>query len=171
MRLTLAALLLHLLVSAPSCKGHDGPLTFDMAPVSEHSLEVVVNDESRMFIEHPPIIVAGGSEDFVYRDRLEVALGGRFIHEVFVFHGIDEGDRVEMDTELYLDEIPVYLRSGHGPKDDDDAWDQKHVDRAGQLLTVAVLCRVSGVNTVLNRVAARPHWGIWVTFERRPRFP
>lgn len=139
------------------------PLVFDSAPEVTERLRVVVDRPDRMFIEHPPAMVAGGDESFVYRDRLVIDLGGRLVTEVFSFHGIDTGDRVELDTNLALDGRVIFLRSDHGLSDF-DAWVSKDVNVRGDLLTIAILCRVTGVNTNLNRLAARAHWGIWLLF-------
>jgi len=153
-----------LLLALSACNNATGPLTFDEAPLPGQQLYIKLIESDRIFIEHPPVIVAGGDERFVYTDSFLVNLANKNIHEVFVFHGIDTGDQVEMDTNLYVDGVPIYLRSGHGPKDDDDAWESKIINRSGNTLLIEVLCRVTGVNLNLNRLAARPHWGIWLAF-------
>ena len=152
------------LLALSGCRDKDGPLTFDEPPVPGQRLHVVVDLPDRMFIEHPPVLVAGGDERFVYRDELVVRLGGRRVREVFVFHGIDTGDVAEVDTELIIGGVPVFLRSDHGLSNF-DAWVSKDVGVSGERLLARILCRVTGVNTRLNRLAARPHYGIWITFD------
>lgn len=150
------------------CGDNAGPTVFDEAPKPDQTLTIVVNEPDRMFIEHPPFIVAGGNEAFVYRDEITFLVQGRRIREVFTFHGVDKGDEVEMDTNIFLDGVPVLLRSDHGLDEDNDAWGPpKDVDRRGQRVTISILCRVTGVNPLLNRLAARPHWGVWLTFDER----
>jgi hypothetical protein len=144
----------------------NGPLIFDTPPVADQKLHVIVSEPDRIFVEHPPVMVGGGGAEFIYRDTLVLEIGGRTVREVFVFHGLDRGDIVEMDTNLALDGVPIFLRSEH--KEDLNAfnsWTSKHVDVPGYVLRINIKCGVTGVNTILNRFAARSHWGIWITFE------
>ena len=165
-RVSAVLLVLAILLSVSGCKETKGPLRFDDPPIPEQRLNVVVSETNRMFIEHPPLMVGGGDERFVYDDQIKVQIGGRTVREVFVFHGLDRGDIVEMDTSIYIDNVAIFLRSEH--KEDlaaFNSWQSQKVFVSGQTVRIAVSCRVTGVNTILNRLAARPHWGIWLTFE------
>lgn len=142
------------------------PLTYDTPPIPEQGLHVVVDEPDRMFIEQEPFIVAGGGAHFIYTDSIRLDLGGRTVRQVFVFHGLDRGDLVEQDTEIYIDSVPVFLRSEHKENTSAfDSWVSEDINLAGQTARVSVRCGVTGVNTIMNRFAARPHWGIWMTFE------
>ena len=142
------------------------PLVFDTAPEVTERLRVVVDRPGSMFIEHPPALVAGGDEAFAYRDSIQLDLGsdGRFVREIMVFHGIDRGDVVEMETHIVFDGNPAFARSDHGIVNF-DAWKTKTVNTSARIVTIAIGCRVTGVNEKLNRLAARGHWGIWIVFE------
>lgn len=142
------------------------PLVFDTAPEITEKLRVVVDRPGSMFIEHPPALIAGGDESFAYSDSIQLDLGsgGRFVREIFVFHGVDRGDVVEMETHIVFDGNPAFARSDHGIVNF-DAWKAKVVNTRARIVTISVGCRVTGVNENLNRLAARAHWGIWVVLE------
>ncbi len=146
------------------------PLVFDSPPLVTERLRVVIDRPGSLFIENPPALIAGGDETFVYRDSIQLDLGsgdsledGRFLREILVFHGIDRGDVVEMDTHIVLDGNPAFARSDHGIVNF-DAWKAKTVNTRARIVTISVACRVTGVNENLNRLAARSHWGIWLVF-------
>jgi len=156
--------LLALLVTV-GCGAISGPTTFDTKPPVHGSLSVVIDEPDRVFVERSPVLVAGGSEAFVYRDSITLLLGERIVREVFVFNGLDRGDIAEMGTAIYVDDVPIFLRSLH--KEDlttFDSWESKYVNASGSQLRIDILCRTTGVNVILNRLASRPHWGIWLYF-------
>lgn len=131
--------------------------------------------------EHGPVWVEGGSEDLVYR-RQEVLAGlrGRTILGVWVFHGLDRGNIVEMDTEVFDrgNDVSLVLRSEHKETVGNfDAWAfypmEYTVSEKG--IGVNLVCRVNGdwyhIKTESDTyfkpetmdwkgLKARPHWGI-----------
>jgi hypothetical protein len=163
-KLTSTILLLFLL---SGCAKSPEVFVYDVPPSRGSGLEIKVVQPDRIFIENPPQMVAGGSEAYIYEDTLKVSIDGRVVREIYVFHGLDRGDIVEMDTHIYLDGVPVFMRSVHKEVwNSFDSWESKAVGRTGRTLSINIGCRVTGVNTsVLNRLAARPHWGIWIVFE------
>jgi hypothetical protein len=142
---------------------------YDSPPTSTESLKVVLDRPDRMFIEHLPIVVAGGDEAFVYRDAIMISIAGRRLREVFIFNGLDRGDVAEVDTSVSVDGVPVFLRSMH--KEDVftfDSWESKRVNVVGQWLRIDILCRTTGPNERARHLASRPHWGIWLRFHPVP---
>ena len=128
-------------------------------------------------VEHVfgPLMVRGGSEDYVYRAGVDVAgPPGFFLRRVGTFIGVDTGDVVECHAEvLTADQVRVYGRSLH--KEGSviyDAWDWQDVpmDPTGGL-RVEVLCRVTGLNfrvftKRLNPLTAYFHSAVVLEFYR-----
>ncbi len=139
-------------------------------PPSPTSIQVVtthIDPENRSFatkLERAPEVVKGGSEAFVLRDKVTIELWRKVDSLMMtIFHGVDRGDIVEMDTEIYANGIPVVLRSDHketaGPF---QAWTYHMTYMVCEKIDISVLCRVNGANQFSGTLAARPHWGIWL---------
>jgi hypothetical protein len=109
----------------------------------------------------------------VLRDAYEIDARGREVIGVWTFMGIDPGDRIEFDTNVYLDGVPLALRSEHKPLSlDYDAWRwyPNYNIKTGPVARVEihVVANVTGRNDVTPRAegrdTARPHWGVWVLY-------
>jgi hypothetical protein len=131
--------------------------------------------------QHGPQPVIGGDESYVYRHQQTVGLNSpdstnlRFI--AWVFHGVDRGDVVEMDTELWHDGIgfPIVLRSPHKEvMSDYDAWKlykNIYLPRTASV-TIKLVCRVNGKQMNEehprrdhnNGLSARVEWGGWLYY-------
>jgi hypothetical protein len=135
---------------------------------------VTRNDSVVLQVDRLPTVVHGGSESLVLVDERTVELES-YISEIWVFHGLDRGDIVEMDTEI-LNETgePLVLRSMHKEVGANfDAWTYYPIGERVKKLSFRFLCRVNGDNKLLsdgaivehrggNRHTARPHWGVTV---------
>lgn len=128
-------------------------------------------------VEDGPIVVQGGSEDYVYRNQLSIPVHG-YVTGVWVFHGLDRGNIVEMDTEVFdpKDNVSLVLRSPHKEWIGEfDAWQFYPVDGYyAEELKANLACRVTGhtlyiIDSFLKflgrgPLSARPHWGIRVQY-------
>lgn len=111
--------------------------------------------------------------DAVLRDSYIVEARGRTVVGAWVFMGIDPGDRLEFDTNIYLDNVPLVLRSEHKPQSQDyDAWrwyPNVMVPGPVDVIVIDVVANVTGRNSVVPRQegtdTARPHWGIWIVYK------
>lgn len=135
-------------------------------------IEVVHNDATLTAFGMGPQLVRGGSEDYVLRGNITFNRAG-FIRTISVFHGVDRGDIVEMDTEIRYGVDPLVLRSDHKEiLDNFDAWgDSPYViNRAVRNISIALTCRVTGKqgdpdHPRYGSFTARPHWGILVDWK------
>jgi hypothetical protein len=141
----------------------------DPPPVT--GLRIVRNDEKELIIERDPEVVLGGDEANVLKDSIGVILpAGRRLERLHVFHGLDRGDIVEMDTEIHANGKTLYVRSDHketsAPYDAWETWDPPENDLHEDMknLEIHVVCRVNG-RRLDGKLQARPHWGIRVVFE------
>jgi hypothetical protein len=87
--------------------------------------------------------------------------------------GIDPGDRLEFDTNVYADGLPVVLRSLHKPLSHDfDSWqwylNQIHHGPVSKV-SIDIVANVTGENSITPRPegkdTAKPHWGIWLLWK------
>jgi hypothetical protein len=115
-----------------------------------------------MFIEHGPIKVYEGEEK-VYRWNNIVKFNG-YLAIIWSFQGLDRGDIVEMDTEVWDHDLnfPLYLSSTH--KEDlgnFDAWDHHYPVVNVDYVRISFLCRYNGPNALNpSKGYVRPHWGV-----------
>jgi hypothetical protein len=133
-------------------------------PTQVTSFTVRRDDDRELVIERDPEVVKGGDESFVLRDscKVDVKHGGR-LKRLHVFHGLDRGDTVEMDTEIHADGQTLYVRSEHkeGPSSF-DAYETVEFGQDEELiqeLVISAVCRVTGKRPD-GLLQARPHWGI-----------
>ena len=86
----------------------------------------------------------------------------------WVFHGLDNGDVVEMDTFIYDGVYPLVLRGPHKEaKVEFDAWKYYAIDRTlSHDPLIVVGCGVTGVHLNTDRWTARAHWGIYLLWRR-----
>jgi hypothetical protein len=118
-----------------------------------------------------PVLVQGGDEDLVFkRSETKRYPMGITVSGVWVFHGLDRGDIVEMDTEVVTGEgFQLVVRSDHKEvMGNYPGWtfypaDHVETDR----LRIKLACRVNG--TQANRehprfgqLSARAHFGLIV---------
>ena len=141
-----------------------GPGPSPPPPPPPGSLRVVRNDEKELVIERDPEVVLGGDEANVLRDSTGIILpAGRRLERLHVFHGLDRGDIVEMDTEIHANGKTLYVRSEHketaAPFDAWETWDPTDYTEEVRSVEVHVLCRVNGRRPD-GKLQARPHWGI-----------
>jgi hypothetical protein len=92
-------------------------------------------------------MVKGGSEDLVYRQRIEIPFDETVvIYKASTFIGLDRGDVVEADVELEaVGGFRFYQRSFH--KEwlvSYEAWLTKAISVTTDRVTVVLLCRVNG---------------------------
>lgn len=164
--------------------GNTGPSPPPPPPPSTDGLRLKakhVDKPNRMaafFYEHPPKLVIGGSEELVLKDSIEVDLQQAYrIVEVSTFHGLEQGDIVEMDTVIAsATGMPLYFRSHHKEVPVAfNSWDAKAIPCTfvARKVWLNVVCRVTAKNVTLpqeaidkhrdgNRLTANPHWGIWI---------
>ena len=114
-----------------------------------------------------PVEVQAGSEKYVFRRSWKTTLAEEVgIIRIWTFIGVDCGDIVEADIEVYSRQgTPLVLRSKHKEIPSDyDAWKPYDINAniVTRRLRVALTCR-AGRNTILdNRYYARVHYGIIV---------
>lgn len=112
-----------------------------------------------------PITVRGGDEVHVWKRSWKTTLNVEVEPiGVWTFIGLDRGDIVEADVEVYTENgTPLVLRSVH--KETlamYDAWQYNKVREVGgvRLVKVFMSCR-AGVNELLgDRLSARIHFGV-----------
>lgn len=132
--------------------------------------------------EYGPIVVKGGSEDYVHRHQEVLDVRG-WVRGIWVFHGLDRGNIVEMDTEIHevAQNITLVARSEHKETlDNFDAWKYYPVNDDAMGLRVTVVCRVNGQTGFIKPMSAnvfrteemiwlglqaRPHWGVRVVYD------
>jgi hypothetical protein len=97
----------------------------------------------------------------VLRDRITIVVPGRKLALLHVFHGLERGDLVEMDTEIHADGRTIYVRSDHALLGFDawETWDPVDFDEEIRQLEVYVSCRVVGLDA-LGRLQANAHFGV-----------
>lgn len=132
-------------------------------PPSGARMKIRRSDDKELVVERDPEIVKGGSEEFVLRDFLSIGVPSRKLERLHVFHGLDKGDIVEMDTEIHANGKTLYVRSEHKetsePFDAWETWDPADFSEYVQSLEIHLVCRVTGKNP-FGALIARPHWGI-----------
>lgn len=112
-----------------------------------------------------PVTVYSGNEYRVFRRSWKTTMSVPVkIIKVWTFLGLDQGDIVEADIEVYSKKgTPIVLRSKHKEIPTSyDAWKpyKLDIDLHTQLLRVVVTCR-AGRNSILdNRLYARVHYGL-----------
>lgn len=141
-------------------------------PPLETGFTIPRDDEKELAFTRDPEIVRGGSESFVLRDSIGKLVPGRKLERIHVFHGLDRGDIVEMDTEVIANDKSLFLRSEHketeAPFDAWKTWDPIDYDEEVRSVKISVLCRVNGENRYRpqgQRLSARPHWGIRIVWK------
>ena len=113
-----------------------------------------------------PITVKGGSEAETWKRTWQTTLNVKVEPVgVWTFIGMDRGDIVEADVEVYTQNgTPIVLRSVHKEVPATyDAWQYNKVDEVGGVRQVKVFmaCRVNGKNLHLDdRLSARIHYGV-----------
>lgn len=122
--------------------------------------KVRVNTHRVLKLEVGPIIVEEGEEN-VFRASQPIGRTGSKVKSIWVFHGRDQGDRAEHDTEIYDGQVPLFLRSDHNALHF-NAWKSIDVDSYIEKgILINILAR-SGRNPELNRSFVRMHWGIYL---------
>lgn len=117
-----------------------------------------------MFITHGPEIVYEG-ESNVHKWKSIAKFDG-ILGEIWSFHGLDRGDVVEMDTEVWDHDRnrPLYLRSDHKESlSHFDAWKNHVIQRLEHVdyVRISFLCRYNGPSAVQQlKTHVRPHWGV-----------
>ncbi len=114
-----------------------------------------------------PQTVQGGDESLVFRRKWRSTLADKMIAVgVWTFIGLDRGDIVEADIDVYGQGIPLAHRSLHKEGVATyDAWKYHPVGPGVSVQRVAVhlACRVNGENEHLaNRLSARVHYGLQI---------
>jgi len=148
-------------------------------PPTTNKLRIARDDEKEFVVERDPETVKGGSEEFVLKETFTHKFTEPMdLSRLHVFHGLDRGDIVEMDTEIHADGQTMYTRSMHKETPGNyDAWDTAEFDGwLIQDIEITVICRVNGKNETLdqqainehrggNRLTARPHFGIRLVWD------
>jgi len=118
-----------------------------------------VNSWETLKIVFPATEVKGGDEKYVLRRKLRIGRKGWEVKDIWVFHGRDQGNHAEHDTEIYDGLVPLVLRSDHDVLHY-DAWTHYgylyHQVATG--LTLAILARAN------DPAGIRPHWGIYINW-------
>lgn len=144
---------------------------------------VNIDDRRRFKCQRLPVMVHGIMVvENVYRGKKIIRT--KFpIRRIKVFHGLDPGDHVEMTTDIYINGIPVVLRSDHKEVlTMYNAWESYGVPRGAQkrVASIDISCNVTGMNYNTDRFGegkkhtpfcnrpdkdgkdtARAHWGFW----------
>jgi len=146
-----------------------GPGLFDSdcALVGCGGWQIDLNNSEVFKIQHLPLIVYDNGIEGVFKESFTFTSKWD-IYEIWVFMGLDPGDKVEFDTNIYIDRIPVILRSEHKETlVGYDAWGDGawKIERKGRSIRIDILCNTTGNNLITKRAeginTARPHWGIW----------
>ncbi len=155
-----------LLACALSC-GDAPPVESDCDLVGCGGWQVDIDNDEAFKLQHLPLIVYGDGLEGVFRSSYSFTSKWD-VEEIWVFMGADPGDRMEFDTNLYIQGLPAILRSEHKEIDSKyDAWGESpyRVSRAGRRITIDILCNTTGVNLITPRAegqnTSRPHWGFW----------
>lgn len=143
-------------------------------PVYAQDWVIDLDDGCQTKVQRTPEVRKGIMlPDAVLHDAFEINPLGRRVTGVWTFLGIDPGDRLEFDINVYANGIPIVLRSEHKPNSQDyDAWrwypNYNIVPGAVNKLMVHVVANVTGENHVTPRAegvdTARPHFGVWVLY-------
>lgn len=131
--------------------------------------------ESTITLEFPnmPVLVKGGSEDFVFKKTFQVPLGKTFkIQKIRRFIATERGDLGEFDIEVFSDGLSVYRESFHKEMPVSyQAWDEEAITVTSSELVVKLVARVTAANILLsdeeitkgragNRLTAVVHFGV-----------
>ncbi len=112
--------------------------------------------------------------DAVLHDTFVIDGKGRELIGVWTWYGIDPGDKLELDLNVYFDNIPVALRSPHKPLSLDYEgwrWFPNYGMKPGPVekVSVHISANVTGHNTRTPRAegtdTARVHYGVWGLWE------
>lgn len=112
----------------------------------------------------------------VLRDSYTVDGRGRELIGVWTWFGLDPGDKVELDLNVYFDGVPVSMRSPHKPLSLDYEgwrWFPNYGMAPGPIdeVKVDISANVTGHNNSTPRAegtdTARPHYGVWVLWKCR----
>lgn len=122
----------------------------------------------RVVFEDMPVLVEGGDEALVLRQLHIVKFKPALcVFGVWVFHGLDRGDIVEMDTEVSASGFQLAIRSDHKETMDSyPAWTYfEHPDIQVKRLRIALLLRVNGFQANaehprFDTLTARGHFGL-----------
>jgi hypothetical protein len=138
-------------------------------PVEPSAWRVPIDNENVTKIELGPIIVQGGSEALVYNNTYVLGKQGKYLDGIWIFNGLDRGNVVEMDTEVFDGAKPLALRSFHKEYlANFDSWVYYPVGRIIEKeVNVHVLNRTNGKDMIHDEtgLASRPHWGIYFNWE------
>lgn len=166
-----AVLFVVLAICVCGCKTPTDPQP-DPTPVPDGDMTVIWRGPNQVEFNwvDMPVTVKGGSEDLVFRRTSHYALPTkRIVLEAQSFIGLDRGDVVEADVFIYGDHGEViYRRSLHkelGELSCYDAYDSQGTVLEAHNITIILVCRVNGPNTVYGYLSARCHFAATLWFD------
>jgi len=126
-----------------------------------------VNTNDVLKVDYGPEVVFS-DEDNVLKRKLVIGRKGWFLDEVWVFHGRDQGNHAEMDTEIYDGLRPLYLSSEHDMLHYEAQTHHGVYRRIEYGITIAIGMR-AGFDVRRNHhtvITVRPHWGIYFNWDK-----
>ena len=122
------------------------------------SFSYPVNSVDTLKIVFSPHVVRAGEEN-VLREKIYIGRRGAQLEGVWIFHGRDQGDHAEHDTNLYDGLRPLVLRSDHD-EIHFNAW--LYYPQGNRIIRVGLGLHILGRSN--QPQGFRPHWGIYLNW-------
>ncbi len=118
-----------------------------------------VNTYDTLKMVFPAVKVLADEENVLVR-RANIGRRGWRLEGVWVFHGRDQGDHAEHDTEVYDGFRPLVLRSDHDMLNY-QAWE--YYPQGDRIIRVGINVFILGRSN--QPQGFRPHWGIYLNWK------